>query len=148
MPLLISTPCRAWSCRPYTGSACARAARTVRREWHPAWIPSAATPRPWAEQQAAATPWSVPWSPNRPMACCMSTFLFVQMAMQFQNLHELAAGLRDKMMTSDVLKQYVSHVRCAAYPDVDAHRQARAQVEKAWPAYAEDVSLSRLPRFF
>ena len=60
-------------------------------------------------------------------------FLFVQMAMQFQNLHELAAGLRDKMMTSDALKQYVSHVRCAAYPDVDAHRQARAQVEKRGP---------------
>ncbi len=52
------------------------------------------------------------------------------------------------MMTSDALKQYVSHVRCAAYPDVDAHRQARAQVEKAWPAYAEEVSLSRLPQFF
>ena len=52
------------------------------------------------------------------------------------------------MLSAAALKQYVNHVRCAAYPDVDAHRQPRAQVEKAWPAYADDISLSRLPQFF
>mgnify|MGYP006907235490 CR=1 FL=1 len=52
------------------------------------------------------------------------------------------------MLSRDALKQYVSHVRCASYPDVDAHRQSRAQLEKAWPAYANDLSLSRLPQFF
>ena len=76
------------------------------------------------------------------------SILFVQMATQLCNLHELAVLLWEKMLSAAALKQYVSHVRCAAYPDVDAHRQSRAQVENAWPAYAEDVSLSRLPQFF
>ena len=39
-------------------------------------------------------------------------FMFVQMAMQFCNLHELAEFLREKMLSAEVLKQYVSHVRC------------------------------------
>lgn len=56
-------------------------------------------------------------------------FMFVQMAMQFCNLHELAEFLREKMRSAEVLKQYVSHVRCAAYLDVDAHRQSRAQLK-------------------
>ena len=62
--------------------------------------------------------------------------------------HELAEKLRAKMLSAEALKQFVSHVRCAAYPDVDAHRRSRAQVEKAWPAYADDRSLSRVPQFF
>ena len=52
------------------------------------------------------------------------------------------------MITADALKQYVSHVRCASYPDLAAHDRSRAEVEKAWPAYADDRSLSRLPQFF
>ena len=70
------------------------------------------------------------------------------MAMQFSNLHELAAYLRDQTLTADALKQYVSHVRCAQYPDVGAHRQSRGAVEKAWPAYADDLTLARLPDLF
>ena len=31
---------------------------------------------------------------------------------------------------------------------MDAHLQAREQREKAWPAYADDLSLSRLPELF
>ena len=59
-----------------------------------------------------------------------------------------AEVLRKKMVTAEALKHFVSHVRCAAYPDVAAHERSRAQVEKAWPAYADDLSLSRLPQFF
>ena len=75
-------------------------------------------------------------------------FMYIQMAMQFGTLYQLAQLLREKMLTADALKQYVSHVRCASYPDVGAHRESRSQVEKAWPAYAEDLALSRLPKFF
>ena len=35
-----------------------------------------------------------------------------------------------------------------AVQDVAAHERSRAQVEKAWPAYADDRSLSRLPQLF
>ncbi|MDA8609320.1 hypothetical protein N9L19_00235 [bacterium] len=75
-------------------------------------------------------------------------FMYIQMAMQFGSLNELAQLLRDKMLTADALKQYVGHVRRASYPDVQAHRQSRSQVEKAWPAYAEGLGLSRLPNLF
>ena len=75
-------------------------------------------------------------------------FLYLQMAMQFCSLHELAEKLKAQMLSAEALKQFVSHVRCAAYPDVDAHRRSRAQVEKAWPAYADYQSLSRVPQFF
>ena len=44
-------------------------------------------------------------------------FMYMQMAMQFMTLHQLAQQLREKMLTADALKQYVSHVRCASYPD-------------------------------
>ena len=59
-----------------------------------------------------------------------------------------AQQLREKMLTADALKQYVSHVRCASYPDVEEHQRTRCQVEKAWPAFADDKELSRLPKFF
>ena len=70
------------------------------------------------------------------------------MATQFSNLHELAEYLREKMLPAAALKQYVSHVRCAAYSDFDAHRQSRGQVDKAWPAYADDFTLARWPQLF
>ena len=47
-------------------------------------------------------------------------FMFIQMAIQFCSLHELAETLRDKMLSAEALKRFVSHVRCAAYPDVAA----------------------------
>ena len=75
-------------------------------------------------------------------------FMFIQMAMQLCSLHELADFLREKMLSAEALKQFVTHARCAAYPDVAAHERPRAQVEQAWPAYADDLSLSRLPQFF
>ena len=75
-------------------------------------------------------------------------FMFIQMAMQFCSLHELAELLREKMLSAEALKQFVSHVRCASHPEVAAHERSREQVEKAWPAYADDLSLSCLPQFF
>ena len=56
-------------------------------------------------------------------------FLYIQMTMQFGAFCELAQPLREKMLSGYALKQYVSHVRCASYPDVEAHRQSRSQVE-------------------
>ena len=50
-------------------------------------------------------------------------FLFLQLAMQYSSLHELAHLLREKLITADAVKTYVSYVRCAAYPDVDAHQK-------------------------
>ena len=52
-------------------------------------------------------------------------FLYMQMAMQFSTLHELARLLREKMLSAEALKHFVSHFRCASYPDVEAHREER-----------------------
>ena len=75
-------------------------------------------------------------------------FMYFQMAMQFMTLHQLAQHLREKMLTADAVKQYVSHVRRASYPDAKAHQESRSQLGKAWPAFADDQQLSRLPKFF
>ena len=50
------------------------------------------------------------------------------------------------MLTAEALKQFVSYVQCAAYPDVAAHEESRRKVNEAWPAYADDLSLSRSPQ--
>ena len=57
-------------------------------------------------------------------------FMYMEHAMQFSTFHDLARLLRDKMLSAAALKHFVSHVRCAAYPDVAAHREDRAKVEK------------------
>ena len=75
-------------------------------------------------------------------------FLYLQMIMQFSTLHELARVLRDGMLSAEAMKHFVSYVRCASYPDVEAYREGRGKVEESWPAYADDASLSRLPPFF
>ena len=41
-------------------------------------------------------------------------FMFIQMAMQVSSLHQLAEVLRERMVTAEALKHFVSHVRCAA----------------------------------
>ena len=63
--------------------------------------------------------------------------MYIQMAMQFMSLYQLAQHLREKMLTADALKQYVSDVRCGSYPDVKGHSKFRPQVDKAWPAFAD-----------
>ena len=75
-------------------------------------------------------------------------FVFMQMASQFCTLHAIAEMLRKRALSVEALKTYVSHVRCAAYPDPAKFEAERSAVEEAWPAYAEDPSLSRLPIFF
>ena len=72
-------------------------------------------------------------------------FLYLQMIMQFSTLHELARVLRDGMLSAQAMNHFMSYVRCASHPDVEAHRAGRGKVEKAWPAYADDGTRSRFP---
>ena len=39
-------------------------------------------------------------------------------------------------------------MRCAAYLDVARFEKERVDIDQAWPAYAADPTLSRLPHFF
>jgi hypothetical protein len=75
-------------------------------------------------------------------------FLYVQMITQFGTLHELAEALQKKLLEAETVKRYVSYVRCAAYPDVEAFRANKSHIEKEWPAFLSEQSLCRLPRFF
>jgi len=54
--------------------------------------------------------------------------------------------LRAKLITGQAWKEFVSHVRCAEYPDPAKFEAERATIEKAWPAFASDPSLYRLDR--
>ena len=38
-------------------------------------------------------------------------------------------------------------MRCASYPDADQFQKERADIERAWPAYAEDKSMCQIPAF-
>ena len=71
-------------------------------------------------------------------------FMFLQNAFQFQTLEEIAQSLRSKLLSGQAWKDFVSHVRCGAYPDPEKFDAERADIEKAWPAFANDPSLSRL----
>ena len=73
--------------------------------------------------------------------------LLVQMAHQFNTLHDIAERLRTGLLSEDAMKTYFSKARCAAYPDADRFQQERASIEEAWPAYAQDTSLSLPPPF-
>ena len=75
-------------------------------------------------------------------------FIFFQCVCQFATMQELGEMLRDRFLSADAFKHYVSTVRCAAYPEPEKFERERAHIEKTWPAYAADPSLSRLPRFF
>ena len=60
-------------------------------------------------------------------------FLFLQLAMQFSSLHQLAELLREKLLSAEAWKEYVSYVRCAAYPDAEAHQRGlrrRSETQK------------------
>ena len=65
-------------------------------------------------------------------------FLFLQMAHQFCSLAEVAALFRTQLISIDALKRFHSYVRCAQYPDVEAFLEKRDEIEKVWPAYAQD----------
>jgi len=71
-------------------------------------------------------------------------FMFLQNAFQFKTLEEIAQSLRSRLLTGQAWKDFVSHVRCGAYPNLKKFDAERDEIEKAWPAFANDFSLSRL----
>ena len=71
-------------------------------------------------------------------------FLFLQMVHQFTPLQEIADLIRAGILSSQSWKNYISHVRCASYPDAEQAEADRDYVERSWPAFAKDKSLSRL----
>ena len=75
-------------------------------------------------------------------------FIFLQMATQFNTIHELGDMLRRKMLSVEALKLFISYVRCASYPDLALYERHRGDVDNSWPAYSTDQTLSRLPSFF
>ena len=75
-------------------------------------------------------------------------FYFFQCASQFLTLAELGQKLQEGMLSTDAFKEYVNYSRCASYPDAARFEAEKESIEKDWPAYAEDSSLSRLPSFF
>ena len=46
------------------------------------------------------------------------------------------------------LERFVSHARRAAYPSIDTFLKERTKIESDWPAYADDPTLCKLPRYF
>ena len=75
-------------------------------------------------------------------------FIYFQMLCQFATLKDIAERLRAELVSADAFKAYVTHVRCAAFPDVDVFRDEQANIEKSWLACATDYSLCRLPHSF
>ena len=75
-------------------------------------------------------------------------FLFLQTICQFLTLQELADQLRAGMLSAEAYEAYISHVRCAAYPNQDQFLQEREEIERIWPAFSSDYSLCALPNFF
>ena len=71
-------------------------------------------------------------------------FMYIQTLLQFLTLQEIADKLRDGIITSENWKEYVSYVRCAAYPDAEKAEKDRSDVEKTWPAYTTVDTLARL----
>lgn len=71
-------------------------------------------------------------------------FTYLQMAFQFKTLEDIAAMLKQELLTGAAWKKFVSHVRCGAYPDPEKFEAERTEIEKAWPAYNKDQSLCRL----
>ena len=75
-------------------------------------------------------------------------FIYAQNVCQFSTLPERSELLRTEMISSEAMKAYAYHVRCASYPDAGAFQQGRDSIERAWPAYASDFSLCTLPSSF
>ena len=74
-------------------------------------------------------------------------FLYGQQAHQFQNLSEIAEGLKSSWLSVQEMKKYQNHVRCSVYPDLEDFNNSRMDIEKAWPAFASDYSLNRAPAY-
>ena len=72
-------------------------------------------------------------------------YVFAQMVNQFNTLADIAVLLREGLLSVDAIKRYVSFSRSAAYPDLAKFEAERSSIEAAWPAYVNDISLSRAP---
>eukprot|EP00959_Pyramimonas_sp_CCMP1952_P282543 5905608-Pyramimonas_sp.AAC.1 len=81
-------------------------------------------------------------------ACAQCAMADLQMVGQFSTLSDLGRMLREKLISADAFKEFVSYSRCASYPSVEQFEAEREDVEAAWPAFAGDMALSRLPAFF
>ena len=75
-------------------------------------------------------------------------FIYVQMVTQFETLAQLASKIEQGLLSAAAMKEYISYTRCASSPNVDLFESERDKIEKQWPAYAQDLSLSRCPAFF
>jgi hypothetical protein len=73
-------------------------------------------------------------------------FLFLQMAMQFKTLAEIAELFQKALLNTKDWKQYINHVRPAAYSDLESFTSQRDVIEKAWPAYLYTAELCRPPK--
>ena len=69
------------------------------------------------------------------------------MAHQCLHLEEIATMIRDQLLTADAVKRFCNHARKATYPDPEAFRRAQREIEKKWPAYADDTKLMRPPPY-
>ena len=74
-------------------------------------------------------------------------FMFLQMAFQFHTLKEITEMFRQELLKPDAWKRYLDMVKRASYPDPAAFEKERDDIEKTWPAYVQDKSLSRPPDF-
>ena len=75
-------------------------------------------------------------------------FIFLQMANQHATLQEIAELFQQQLLSINAIKAFHSYVRCASLPDPVKMEEERAAIEEAWPAYADDKSLSLLPEDF
>ena len=69
------------------------------------------------------------------------------MLYQHKNLSDIAAMIKEHLVSAEAFKIYVDQVRCASYPDVDKFNEERATIEKSWPAYADDQMMCQVPHF-
>ena len=67
------------------------------------------------------------------------------MAHQYLTLAQIAEQFRQGLLSATRFKQFVSAVRCAEHSDNNLFKEERASIERAWPAFAADTSLSRPP---
>ena len=74
--------------------------------------------------------------------------LYFQTLAQFSTLLELGKKLQEGLLSAKAMKEYISYTRCASYPSASKFVEERADIEKTWPAYADDLTLSRLPGLF
>ena len=78
----------------------------------------------------------------------LHAFIFFQSAHQFNTLHEIGNMLRHRLITVDMVKSYTTNIRRAAYPDAAKFQRERLHIESQWPAYRNEVALSKPPADF